>query len=183
MPQHGSIWGYWRDTTVFDGLYIDVELLEKVMHITGQISSKKALIENVNIRTNWIKTIEKLFRNFNLIETPSKKVKDTTKTRIPEYFKAQWKINYRMRTYQDFAHTKIWILNLPRQNIWVYLTKIEKLYQKLGAQTILWLLRRVDKKILKHIPTQWRAYRWRRGTFLLKCGTYSILREEYQMNF
>ena len=86
------------------------------MHITGQISCKKALIENANIRTNWIKTIEKLVRNFRLIEIPSKKFKDTTKTRIPEYFKAHWKNKLqnedisRLRTYKtlntDFTPPK-----------------------------------------------------------------------------
>ena len=95
------------------------------MHITGQISCKKALIENANIRTNWIKTIEKLVRNFRLIEIPSKKFKDTTKTRIPEYFKAHWKNKLqnedisRLRTYKtlntDFTPPKH--LGLSYENI------------------------------------------------------------------
>ena len=68
--------------------------------------AKKALIENANIRTNWIMTIEKLVRNFRLIETPAKKSKDTTKTRITEYFTAKWKNKLqiedisRLRTYK-----------------------------------------------------------------------------------
>ena len=53
--------------------------------------AKKALIENANIRTNWIKTIEKLVRCLNLIQVPLKKFKDTTNLNISSYFENNWK--------------------------------------------------------------------------------------------
>ena len=53
--------------------------------------AKKALIENANIRTNWIKTIEKLVRCLNLIEVPLMKFKDTTNLNIFSYFENNWK--------------------------------------------------------------------------------------------
>ena len=39
--------------------------------------AKKALIENANLRTNWILTIEKLIKTFNLIEVSNKRFKAT----------------------------------------------------------------------------------------------------------
>ena len=55
--------------------------------------AKKALLENINLRTNWILTIEKLLKTFNLIELNSteKIFKKTTKENIPKYYKRLWK--------------------------------------------------------------------------------------------
>ena len=53
--------------------------------------AKKALIENANLRTNWIITIEKLVRCLKLIEVPPKSFKNTTKVVIPSFFKTNWK--------------------------------------------------------------------------------------------
>ena len=48
--------------------------------------AKKALIENANIRTNWIITIEKLLRCLKLLGVPLKKFKNTSKLVISSYF-------------------------------------------------------------------------------------------------
>ena len=151
--------------------------------------AKKALIENANIRTNWIKTIEKLVRNFRLIEIPPKKFKDTTKIRIPEYFKAQWKNKLqnedisRLRTYKnlntDFTLPKY--LGLPYENRKVisrirgsnHPLAIEKGRQrspKTPREERICIL--CDEEVVED-----------EDHFLLKCRTYSILREEYQMDF
>ena len=55
--------------------------------------AKKALLENIDLRTNWILTIEKLVKTFNLIESNSicKQFKNTTKENIPKYYKTHWK--------------------------------------------------------------------------------------------
>ena len=53
--------------------------------------AKKALIENANIRSNWIKTVEKLLRSLKLLGVPSKKFKDKTKSTISDYFETNWK--------------------------------------------------------------------------------------------
>ena len=72
--------------------------------------AKKALIENANIRTNWIKTIEKLLRCLKLLGVPSKKFKEATKTVIPAYFETNWKNKLlnedisRLRTYKTLNH-------------------------------------------------------------------------------
>ena len=57
--------------------------------------AKKALIENANIRSKWIRTIEKLVRLFNLIEVPFKKFKNKTKSATPTYFETNWKSKLR----------------------------------------------------------------------------------------
>ena len=53
--------------------------------------AKKALLENVQLRTNWILTIEKLVKTFNLIETPDDKFSVQTKYNINEHFRNTWK--------------------------------------------------------------------------------------------
>ena len=151
--------------------------------------AKKALIENANIRTNWLITIEKLVRVFRLIEVPAKKFKDTTKTRIPEYFTVNWKNKLlsedisRLRTYKtinsDFTLPKH--LGLPYENRKViskircsnHPLAIEKGRQKRPKtprdERICILC---DDQVIED-----------EEHFLLRCDTYSILREEYQMNF
>ena len=151
--------------------------------------AKKALIENANIRTNWLITIEKLVRVFRLIEVPAKKFKDTTKTRIPEYFTVNWKNKLlsedisRLSTYKtinsDFTLPKH--LGLPYENRKViskircsnHPLAIEKGRQKRPKtprdERICILC---DDQVIED-----------EEHFLLRCDTYSILREEYQMNF
>ena len=53
--------------------------------------ARKALTENVNLRTNWIRTIEKLAITFNLIEVNDQKFPHKTRANISEYFKNAWK--------------------------------------------------------------------------------------------
>ena len=43
---------------------------KRLCNLPGKSLAKKALIENANIRTNWIVTIEKLVRCLKLIEVP-----------------------------------------------------------------------------------------------------------------
>ena len=64
---------------------------KRLCNLPGKSLAKKALIENANIRTNWIVTIEKLVRCLKLIEVPLKKFKDTTTFVISEYYKSNWK--------------------------------------------------------------------------------------------
>ena len=54
--------------------------------------AKKALIANAQIRTNWISTIEKLLKTFNLLEATDKTInfKRTLRTNAFEYYKALW---------------------------------------------------------------------------------------------
>ena len=54
--------------------------------------AKKALQENVNMRTNWIKTIEKLLHTFNLIEFTgdTQKFKLASKTNANKFYISIW---------------------------------------------------------------------------------------------
>ena len=53
--------------------------------------ARKALTENVNLRTNWIRTIEKLVLTFNLIEIDDTQFPHKSKTNISKYFTNVWK--------------------------------------------------------------------------------------------
>ena len=64
---------------------------KRVCALPDKSLAKKALIENANLRTNWIVTIEKLVRCLKLIGVPSKKFKDTSKLAISSYFENNWK--------------------------------------------------------------------------------------------
>ena len=130
-----------------------------------------------------------MVRNFRLIETPAKKFKDTTKIRITEYFTAKWKNKLqiedisRLRTYKlinaDFTQPKH--LGLPYENRKViskircsnHPLAIEKGRQKKPKTPR-------DERICTLCAEQVVEDE---EHFLLNCGTYSILREEYQMNF
>ena len=65
----------------------------RLTNIPDENLAKKALNENVNLRTNWIKTIEKLVRTINLLEAgnANKQFKKATKENIPNYYKTSWK--------------------------------------------------------------------------------------------
>ena len=69
--------------------------------------AKKALKENVKIRTNWIMTIEKLVKSFNLIETTSnsKKFKLALKTNARKYYKSLWETRIKS---QDLARLQFY---------------------------------------------------------------------------
>ena len=49
------------------------------------------MIENVNLRTNWILTIEKLVKTFKLIEVPDIKFTNTAKRNIEKHYITAWK--------------------------------------------------------------------------------------------
>ena len=65
----------------------------RLTNLPDKSLAKKALIENVNLRTNWILTIENLVRTFNLIESSSinEQFKKASKENIPKYYKTFWK--------------------------------------------------------------------------------------------
>ena len=64
---------------------------KRLTNLPDECLAKKALIENANLRTNWILTIEDLIKTFKLIEVSSKQFKRTAKVNISEYFKTAWK--------------------------------------------------------------------------------------------
>ena len=151
--------------------------------------AKKALIENANIRTNWIMTIEKLVRCFRLIEVPAKKFKDTTKSRISNYFEANWKNKVmnedisRLKLYKtlnsDFTPPKH--LGLPY--------KLRKVISQVRCSNHPLAIEKGRHKNPK-IPREERICTLCSDRavedeehFLLNCSTYAILRESHHMNF
>ena len=151
--------------------------------------AKKALIENANIRTNWIVTIEKLVRCLKLIEVPLKKFKDTTNSVISEYFKSNWKNKLRnediprLSTYKtlndDFALPKH--LGLPYQ--------LRKVISRIRCSNHPLAIEKGRHKNPK-TPREERVCIFCNNKdiedeehFLLKCTTYSILRDYHHMNF
>ena len=63
----------------------------RLTNLPEKCLARKALAENVHLRTNWIQTIEKLIKTFNLIEVSRKQFTTTTKVNITEYYKSTWK--------------------------------------------------------------------------------------------
>ena len=151
--------------------------------------AKKALIENANIRTNWIKTIEKIVRCLNLIQVPLKKFKDTTKVNISSYFVNNWKNKLlnedisRLITYKtinsDFTLPKH--LGLPYQ--------LRKVISRIRCSNHSLAIEKGRHKNPK-TPRQERLCTIcddqiveDEEHFLLKCTAYSHLREYHHMNF
>ena len=151
--------------------------------------AKKALIENANIRTNWIVTIEKVVRCLKLIEVPLKKFKDTTNSVISEYFKSNWKNKLRnedisrLSTYKtlndDFTLPKH--LGLPYQ--------LRKVISRIRCSNHPLAIEKGRHKNPK-TPREERVCIFCNNQdiedeehFLLKCTTYSILRDYHHMNF
>ncbi len=151
--------------------------------------AKKALIENANLRTNWIVTIEKLVRCLKLIEVPSKKFKDTTKVMITSFFETNWK-------------NKLFNEDISRLNTYKTINSDFTLPKHLGLP---YTFRKVISRlrcsnhslaIEKGRYTNPKTPREERlcvfcnegaiedeGHFLLKCPIYTNLRDHYQINF
>ena len=151
--------------------------------------AKKALIENANLRTNWIVTIEKLVRCFRLIGVPAKKFKNTTKERIPEYFKANWKHKLlnedisRLRTYKtlngDFTSAKHLVLPYLYRKV---ISKIRCSNHPLAIEKGRQKNPKTPREERICTVCEENAIEDEEH-FLLKCPTYSILREHHRMNF
>ena len=138
---------------------------------------------------NWILTIEKLVRLFGLIEVPNKKFKEKTKTVIPLYFINNWKNKLqnedisRLNTYktlnEDFSTPKH--LGLPYQ--------MRKIISQTRCSNHPLAIEKGRQKNTK-IPREERLCELcdtmeieDEDHFLIKCKTYSHLRDHYQMNY
>ena len=162
---------------------------KRLTHLPERSLAKKALIENANIRSNWIKTIEKLLRCLKLLGVPSKKFKDTTKTVIPNYFETHWKNKLlnedisRLKTYKtlnnNFTIPKHLCLPYPLRKVISRIRcsnhplAIEKGRQK-NPKTP-----REDRLCIVCNEHQIED----EEHFLLKCTAYSHLRNHYNMDF
>ena len=96
--------------------------------------AKIALMENIDLRTNWIMTIEKLLKTFNLIETTSNDIqfKRESKQNSTNYYKAHWyttlesgnssRLLFYQKINNDFTPAKY--INLPVFNTRKAIAKI-----------------------------------------------------------
>ena len=144
---------------------------------------KKAHVENVQLRTNWIKTIEKLVTTFDLLETKNGKMKSTSKKNIEKYFLRHWKQNLgessRLAVYreihEDFSQPKYLDLPfIPRRII----SRIRCYSHNLE----------IERGRHKDLPREERVCKiCQNGSvedelhFLIECETYDYLRDLYQM--
>ena len=151
--------------------------------------AKKALIENANIRSNWIKTIEKLIRCLKLQRVPLKKFKDTTKSVIPTYFETNWKNKLlsedisRLITYKTINSN----FTLPKHLGLPY--QLRKVISRVRCSNHPLAIEKGRHKKPK-TPREERICIFcndhvveDENHFLLKCTAYFHLRDYYNMNF
>ena len=104
------------------GYEILLKFWYRTTNLDNNTLAKKALLENINLRTNWVQTIENLMRHLNLcdkVDTPNK-FKISTQNSIQAKFKAWWKrsldsnnerLNFYRTVKNDFLMEKY--LHLP----------------------------------------------------------------------
>ena len=87
------------------GYRLMLQFWHRVTNLSDETLAKKALLENVHLRTNWIKTIEKLINIFHLsdsIQSTSKlcnKTKEAIRTNFTEHWKNTINTNGRLGFY------------------------------------------------------------------------------------
>ena len=146
--------------------------------------AKKALIENISIRTNWILTIEKLVKSFKLIEVSCHKFKRATSKNIDNYYKTFWiseiteTSSSRLKTYKainkDYITPKHLNLSFQKRRL---ISKIRCSDHQLA----------IEKGRHKNSDSERLCRTCTTGSiedeehFLLKCRAYQNLRERYQI--
>ena len=159
----------------------------RLTNLPDKCLARKALVENVNLRTNWIQTIEKLIKEFNLIEVSRKKFSRATKVNIYEYYKTAWK-------------NKINNQNFPRLEVYKAINSEFISAKHLGLsyhmRKIITKIRCSDHQLEIEKGRHNKEYTRREDRiceicvdgvtededhFLLKCRSYQSLRELYDM--
>ena len=149
--------------------------------------AKKALIENINIRTNWIMTIEKLLKTLDLIEThDSLKFKQISKVNTKTYYKMLWETKItnesspRLIFYQKLKNsfTPATYIDLPCFNLRKNIAKLRCSNHCLE----------IEKGRHRNIPREERICNTctdkiieDEDHFLSKCKFYEQLRSRYQI--
>ena len=160
----------------------------RLSNLPNKCLLKKVLLENTNLRTKWIQTIEKLIKTFNLIETSNNsfKFQKTTKTRIREYHTNTWKekisqqnVSSRLKVYKDINSEFITPshLSLPF-NMRKVISKMRCSNHNLEIERGRHLNIERDKRTCHNCASNEVEDE---EHFLLKCKTYQSAREKYQM--
>ena len=168
------------------GYRLMLDYWNRLTHLPDKSLAKKALRENVNLRTNWILTIEKLVKTFNLSEASNMRTfKKTTKNNIIKYYKTSWKGKLtdpnltRLKVYKvinsEFITTKH--LDLP--------LRMRKMISKIRCSDH---PLEIEKGRHLNIPRDERTCKVctdgvieDEEHFLLKCEVYQTLREKHHM--
>ena len=150
--------------------------------------AKKALKENVKIRTNWIMTIEKLVKTFNLVESSdnNKQFKSVLKINTTKYYKSLWEIKIkdqnlkRLNFYQKLKNEFT-----PAEYIDTRNFKMRKTIAKLRCSNH---CLEIEKGRHRNIPRDERICRMCPDKavedevhFLIKCKKYEHLKNIYQI--
>ena len=151
---------------------------------------KKALIENVNLRTNWILTVEKILKCFNFIEASgnnTNKFKKTSKENALKYYKTSWEEKItdpnliRLKTYQVIKNEFTPFNYLDIKNFYSrqIITKIScsdhPLEIESGRHQKIERHERLCKVCTDGVIED-------EEHFLLRCKLYDSLREKYHMH-
>ena len=123
-----AVYGETGETPLtFKGYRLMLNYWKRLTTLPDQCLAKKALLENVNLRTNWLLTIEKLVKTFDLIETPDDKFATKARHNINEQYKNTWKTKLmnedlpRLQVYKiinsDFSVAKHLELPFPLRKI------------------------------------------------------------------
>ena len=170
------------------GFRLMLNYWNRLTKLPDESLAKKALNENINLRTNWIKTIEKLVRTFNLQGSGNadEQFKKATKENILNYYKTSWKNKLadpdliRLKVYQaikkEFEPSKH--LDLPQFELRKTIAKIRCSDHSLE----------IEKGRHRNIPREERFCKIctdgvieDEEHFLLRCETYQPLRSKHSM--
>ena len=126
-----AVYGETGETPLsFKGYRLTLNFWHRVTNLPDTALVKKAMLENIKLRTNWIMTIEKLINRFNLADVigSHETFKKKTRCKIDETYREFWKNelenvdlgrlqfyrevknNYNIEKYlklEDFEHRKI----------------------------------------------------------------------------
>ena len=158
---------------------------KRISKLPDECLVKKALTENISIRTNWIKTVEKLLATYRLTDVPDKNFKAKSQENIQKYFINAWKLRLntenlsRLQVYkqinQEFSIPKHLDLPFPLRKI---ISKIRCSNHVLEIEKGRHPTKIVPKEERLCIVCHDMAME-DENHFLLSCQTYQHLRELY----
>ena len=88
-----------------------VQYWHRVTNLPNESLAKKALMDNIDLKTNWIRTVEKLMNVFNLSESinnPNKlryEAKKSIRSSFSEYWKTTINTNGRLEFYNKYKNS------------------------------------------------------------------------------
>ena len=169
---------------LFKGYRLMLNYWHRLHKLPNENLAKKALTENVKMRTNWIRTIEKLFNLFQVAyDENTNKFRATTKKMIDLKFSQKWENNFRtdhprLEFYKRLKDTFGYeaYLDLRNYESRRSISKLRFSTHTLEIETGRHSNRHRHERLcslcdLNEVETE--------EHFLIKCNTYSMLRNIY----